>query len=172
MPLTYVLLSNAQKNLRTYCQGQNNKEISVPIKTTEHEEHQYEENIKKNILAKALDFVQKTGWSIESLAQGAEAAGYPGVAHGLFPNGGGDLVHYFNITCNEKLVEQMKSVSNSNIFNDHTIDSRCLDNNSFFFLIWTIILKWPKEEIKESKVPAQLIENAIMTRLLMIEPYK
>lgn len=134
MPLTYVLLSNAQKNLRTYCQGQNNKEISVPIKTTEHEEHQYEENIKKNILAKALDFVQKTGWSIESLAQGAEAAGYPGVAHGLFPNGGGDLVHYFNITCNEKLVEQMKSVSNSNIFNDHTIDSRCLDNNSFFLI--------------------------------------
>ncbi|XP_045450806.1 ubiquinone biosynthesis protein COQ9, mitochondrial [Melitaea cinxia] len=140
MPLTTVLLCNAKENLRTYCQGQSNKEISVPIKTTDQEEHQYEENIKKNILAKALDFVQKTGWSIESLAQGAEAAGYPGVAHGLFPNGGGDLVHYFNITCNEKLVEQMKS--------------------------------WPKGELKESKVPAQLIENAIMMRLLMIEPYK
>lgn len=171
MPLTYVLLSNAQKNVRTYCQGQNYKEISVPIKTTEHEEHQYEENIKKNILAKALDFVQKTGWSIESLAQGAKAAGYPGVAHGLFPNGGGDLVHYFNITCNEKLVEQMKSVSNSNIFNDHTI-LIVIVWIILVFLIWTILLKWPKEELKESKVPAQLIENAIMMRLLMIEPYK
>ncbi|CAH0729642.1 unnamed protein product, partial [Brenthis ino] len=106
----------------------------------DQEETQYEEDIKKRILAKALEFVQKSGWSVESLAQGAEAAGYPGIAHGLFPNGGGDLVHFFNVTCNESLVEEMKT--------------------------------WPKEDLKESKVPAQQIENAIMTRLLMIDPYK
>ncbi|XP_050351811.1 ubiquinone biosynthesis protein COQ9, mitochondrial-like isoform X2 [Nymphalis io] len=139
-PITTISFSNAQKTFRHYCQGQTNKEIVLTPKSTEQDERQYEEDIKRSILAKALDYVLKTGWSIESLAQGAEAVGYPGVAHGLFPNGGGDLVHYFNITCNENLVEQMKS--------------------------------WPKEELKESKVPAQLIENAIMTRLLMIDPYK
>ncbi|CAH2244496.1 jg17970 [Pararge aegeria aegeria] len=126
------------KVLRSYCQGVR-KEVVVPA-TFDQEDHQYEEDVKKRILSKALEFVTKSGWSVDSLAQGAEAAGYPGVSHGLFPNGGGDLVHYFNVTCNEKLVEEMKS--------------------------------WPKEELKESKVPAQQIENAIMTRLLMIEPYK
>ncbi|CAG5025467.1 unnamed protein product [Parnassius apollo] len=108
--------------------------------TSDQDEHRYEENVKENILAKALDFVPKTGWSIESLSQGAEAAGYPGITHGLFPNGSGDLVHYFNVKCNEILVEQIKH--------------------------------WPKEGLKESKVPVQFIEDAIMTRLLMIQPYK
>ncbi|XP_069359142.1 ubiquinone biosynthesis protein COQ9, mitochondrial-like isoform X1 [Maniola hyperantus] len=136
--LTTSALNNTQKILRSYCQGVK-KEVVVPA-TIDQDDHQYEEDVKKRILAKALDFVAKSSWSVESLAQGAEAAGYPGVSHGLFPNGGGDLVHYFNITCNEKLVEEMKS--------------------------------WPKEELKESKVPAQQIENAIMTRLLMIEPFK
>lgn len=82
----------------------------MKVSNTDQEETQYEEDIKKRILAKALEFVQKSGWSVESLAQGAEAVGYPGIAHGLFPNGGGDLVHFFNVTCNERLVEEMKTV--------------------------------------------------------------
>ncbi|XP_052741827.1 ubiquinone biosynthesis protein COQ9, mitochondrial isoform X2 [Bicyclus anynana] len=138
IPLTAIAINNTQKIVRSYCQGAK-KEIVVAT-NTDQDDHQYEEDIKKRILAKALDFVTKSGWSVDSLAHGAEAAGYPGVSHGLFPNGGGDLVHYFNVTCNEKLVEEMKS--------------------------------WPKEKLKEPKVPAQQIENAIMTRILMIEPYK
>ena len=77
----------------------------------EQEDQQYEENIKNSILENALDFVTKFGWSVESLSAGAKAAGYPTITHGLFPNGGGDLVHYFNIKCNEKLVDAMKTVS-------------------------------------------------------------
>ncbi|XP_022830308.1 ubiquinone biosynthesis protein COQ9-B, mitochondrial-like isoform X2 [Spodoptera litura] len=75
----------------------------------EQEDHQYEENIKKNILENALQFVPKNGWSVESLSAGAKAAGYPTITHGLFPNGGADLVHYFNVRCNERLVDAMKT---------------------------------------------------------------
>lgn len=107
-------MNNFQKNIRKYCQVKpTNKEVVLQTITTDQEDKQYEENIKKNILSKALEFVPKSGWSIDALAQGAEAAGYPGIAHGLFPNGGGDLVHYFNITCNERLVDEMKTVSYS-----------------------------------------------------------
>ncbi|XP_072947201.1 glomulin-like [Epargyreus clarus] len=143
-PLPLVPISNAQRTLRFYCQRVNenirNTEAPMQVVATEHEEHQYEENVKSRILTKALEFVTKHGWSVDSLSQGAEAAGYPGISHGLFPNGGGDLVHYFNVRCNEQLVEQMKA--------------------------------WPKQDLKESKIPAQQIEDAIMTRLQMIGPYK
>lgn len=86
-------------------------EKTPQVVATFDEEHQYEEDIKTRILENALQFVTKSGWSVESLTAGAEAMGYPGVAHGLFPNGGGDLVHYFNVKCNEELVAQMKNVS-------------------------------------------------------------
>lgn len=79
---------------------------------SEKEDQQYEEDVKARILEKALGFVGASGWSVEALGAGAEAAGYPGVSHGLFPNGGADLVHYFNVKCNEDLVSQMKSVRN------------------------------------------------------------
>ncbi|XP_073947242.1 uncharacterized protein isoform X2 [Choristoneura fumiferana] len=142
IPLASVPSRNIQRQIRSYSQLNTDKDIKTPttITATEHEEHQYEENVKNRILERALEFVTKSGWSVESLSAGAEAAGYPGITHGLFPNGGGDLVHYFNVKCNEELVEQMKS--------------------------------WPKEQLIETKVPAKFIENAIMTRLLMIEPYK
>lgn len=135
-----VRINRSSKLLRNYCQTRPESEVKVAIAATEHEEQQYEEDIKNHILEKALDFVPKHGWSVESISAGAEAAGYPGVTHGLFPNGGADLVHYFNVRCNDNLVKKMKS--------------------------------WPKEELKEPKVPTKFIENAIMTRLLMIEPYK
>ncbi|XP_052754951.1 ubiquinone biosynthesis protein COQ9, mitochondrial-like isoform X2 [Galleria mellonella] len=140
LPIMSVRINRSSKLLRNYCQTRPESEVKVAIAATEHEEQQYEEDIKNHILEKALDFVPKHGWSVESISAGAEAAGYPGVTHGLFPNGGADLVHYFNVRCNDNLVKKMKS--------------------------------WPKEELKEPKVPTKFIENAIMTRLLMIEPYK
>lgn len=141
LPLATVALQNTQRQIRYYSQIAE-KEIKGPATTvtTEQEENQYEESVKNRILEKALEFVTKNSWSVESLSAGAEAAGYPGVAHGLFPNGGGDLIHYFNVKCNDSLVEQMKS--------------------------------WPKDQVRESNVPTKFIENAIMTRLFMIEPYK
>ncbi|CAH2981246.1 unnamed protein product [Chilo suppressalis] len=147
LPLASVPVNKSQRVIRNYCQSKQDKEAKeIPTKlpvtniSTEHEEQQYEENVKNHILFKALEHVTKTGWSVESLSAGAEAAGYPGITHGLFPNGGGDLVHYFNVKCNEDLVTQMKS--------------------------------WPKEDLKANRVPSKFIENAILTRLLMIEPYK
>ncbi|KPI91685.1 Ubiquinone biosynthesis protein COQ9, mitochondrial [Papilio xuthus] len=141
LPLTTISINNHQRIIRTYCQkSEIQKGEIVSTLPPEQDEQQYEQNVKDSILSKALDFVPKFGWSVESLSHGAEAAGYPGITHGLFPNGGGDLVHYFNVKCNEELVEKMKS--------------------------------WPKEDLKNMKVPVQLIENAIMTRLLMIQPYK
>ncbi|CAG9561101.1 unnamed protein product [Danaus chrysippus] len=140
-PLLTISINTKQRIIRSYNQGHDDKEfVKVPAVINEQDDHKYEEDIKKRIISKALDFVPSKGWSVDALAQGAEAAGYPGVAHGLFPNGGGDLVHYFNVSCNERLVNEMKS--------------------------------WPKEELKGNKVPAQMIENAIISRLLMIEPYK
>ncbi|XP_063828105.1 ubiquinone biosynthesis protein COQ9, mitochondrial-like isoform X2 [Ostrinia nubilalis] len=141
LPLTTVPVNKSQRIIRHYCKNppQHESKLPTPV-VNEQEEHQYEENVKNHILQCALEYVPKTGWSVESLSAGAEAAGYPGITHGLFPNGGGDLVHYFNVKCNESLVEQMKN--------------------------------WPKEDLKEHKVPTKFIENAIITRLSMIEPYK
>ncbi|CAK1556175.1 unnamed protein product [Leptosia nina] len=135
-----VLAPISRTILRQYCKTAEKKDKVIPVIRTGTEENQYEDDIKNQILAKSLDFVPKSGWSVESLASGAEAAGYPGITHGLFPNGGGDLVHYFNVKCNEQLVEQMKA--------------------------------WPKEDVLGTKIPVQKVENAIMIRLLMIEPYK
>ncbi|XP_059054051.1 ubiquinone biosynthesis protein COQ9, mitochondrial-like isoform X2 [Achroia grisella] len=141
LPIISVSINQQTPKLfRNYCQSLPESEVKVAIAATEYEEQQYEENIKNRILEKALEFVPKSGWSIESISAGAEAAGYPGITHGLFPNGGADLVHYFNVRCNDYLVQKMKS--------------------------------WPKEEVKEPKVPVKFIENAIITRLLMIDPYK
>lgn len=111
LPLVSVSMNNSQQIIRHYCQTLNKDNTKLPTETTEQEEHQYEENVKTKILEYALQFVPKSGWSIESLSAGAKAAGYPTITHGLFPNGGGDLVHYFNVKCNEELVLHMKQVS-------------------------------------------------------------
>lgn len=39
---------------------------------------------------------------------GAEKEGLPGVAHGMFPRGGAELVFFFYGECNQQLVKQMK----------------------------------------------------------------
>jgi hypothetical protein len=70
----------------------------------------YEDDIKDKILAASLPFVVELGWSRKALGAGAQAAGYPGVTHGLFPRGGADLVHYFQRTSNLQLVEVLKEV--------------------------------------------------------------
>lgn len=75
----------------------------------QNEEH-YEEDIKDKILEASLPFVVELGWSKNAISAGAKAVGYPGVTHGLFSRGGGDLVYYFQRTSNQKLVEYLKQV--------------------------------------------------------------
>lgn len=74
-------------------------------------EENYEEDIKTKILAAALPFVLELGWSKDAISAGAKTVGYPGITHGLFPNGGADLIHYFQKTSNLQLVEILKKVS-------------------------------------------------------------
>ncbi|KAK9696538.1 COQ9 [Popillia japonica] len=52
---------------------------------------------------------ENTGWSKESIAAGAQDVGYPSITHGMFARGGGDLVHYFQQTANQRLVQYMKA---------------------------------------------------------------
>ena len=47
------------------------------------------------------------GWTTKSLSEAAKHEGYPGIAHGMFPRGGGDIVHHFVKECNAQLAEQM-----------------------------------------------------------------
>ncbi|XP_063892978.1 ubiquinone biosynthesis protein COQ9, mitochondrial isoform X2 [Helicoverpa armigera] len=109
-----VIRSRALSSQQTQVNPEKDVKLSIPSTYTppnqqENEDRQYEENIKNCILENALQFVPKTGWTVESLSAGAKAAGYPTITHGIFPNGGGDLVHYFNVKCNTKLVDEMKT---------------------------------------------------------------
>lgn len=82
---------------------------SEPTQTNE----KYEDDIKNKILEASLCHVNSTGWSKESIAAGAQDVGYPSITHGMFARGGGDLVHYFQQTANQRLVQYMKAkVSN------------------------------------------------------------
>ncbi|KAF9405522.1 hypothetical protein HW555_013787 [Spodoptera exigua] len=114
-PFASIAIKSSQGlSSQTQVNPEKDTKLSIPTTYTsssdhEQEDHQYEENIKKIIFENALQFVPKNGWSVESLSAGAKAAGYPTITHGLFPNGGGDLVHYFNVRCNEQLVDAMKT---------------------------------------------------------------
>ena len=43
-----------------------------------------------------------------AMVTGAEIEGFPGVAHGLFPRGGIELVNHFYVSSNQSLVEGLK----------------------------------------------------------------
>ncbi|XP_067130957.1 ubiquinone biosynthesis protein COQ9, mitochondrial [Centruroides vittatus] len=68
-----------------------------------------EDDIKTSILDAGLEFVSQHGWSRDALAAGAEKIGYPGIAHGMFPNGGAELVHHFYYTSNRALESKLKT---------------------------------------------------------------
>eukprot|EP01113_Clastostelium_recurvatum_P011049 TRINITY_DN15569_c1_g2_i2.p1 TRINITY_DN15569_c1_g2~~TRINITY_DN15569_c1_g2_i2.p1 ORF type:complete len:262 (-),score=33.75 TRINITY_DN15569_c1_g2_i2:32-817(-) len=62
---------------------------------------------RPNILQSSLKHVAKYGWTVEALAQGAKDNNLPPTAHGMFPNGGYDLVHYFVDQSNKNLAKQL-----------------------------------------------------------------
>ncbi|XP_076333357.1 ubiquinone biosynthesis protein COQ9, mitochondrial isoform X2 [Tachypleus tridentatus] len=75
----------------------------------EHDQQdQEDEAIKIKILNTALLFVQEHGWTRRALAAGAEQLGLPGVAHGLFPKGGVELINHFYTSSNEELAAQLE----------------------------------------------------------------
>lgn len=63
--------------------------------------------IRESILNASLPFVQKYGWTREAIQQGAASINYPGIAHGLFPAGGIELINHFVLGCDRQLVENL-----------------------------------------------------------------
>lgn len=71
-------------------------------------------SIRSDILNAALPFVDSLGWTREAIAKGAESIGYPGVIHGMFPNGGIELVYHFYSQNNRKLFEILNEEKSKN----------------------------------------------------------
>lgn len=78
----------------------------------EENEHSYDtEQVKLDILEASLNYVLEHGWSRSSLAAGAKSVGLSSAAHGMFPDGGAELVHYFNSSNNRELERLLKEKS-------------------------------------------------------------
>lgn len=104
----------------------------------------YEKDIKTKILNASLNFVHDLGWSQQAISAGAESIGYPGIIHGMFPNQGADLVHYFYMACNKELNSMLKKRQEA-------------------------LRSLPA---KEKQTFEKQLNDAVETRLRMIVPYK
>lgn len=108
----------------------------------ETEETVTEDELKSSILDSSLHFVPSHGWSVKAIAEGARQHGYPGVTHGLFPRGGGDLMHHFVRQCNSEVRKHLESLSED------------------------------ADEPKESKeLSTSIVRDAFEMRLRMLVPY-
>lgn len=103
------------------------------------------DDIKHNILQSALEFVPHHGWTIRALSEGAKVQGLPGIAHGMFPRAGGDLMHHFVRECNRQLAEGLAAQTQ-----DQEEDG---------------------EDGPRPRRTSAFIRNALETRLRMIIPY-
>lgn len=121
-----------------------NKKVESQHTTHEESDEEYETNIKTKILDVSLKFVPELGWSKQAVSAGAESIGYPGVIHGLFPNGGAALVQHFYSSCNRKLNDILKKET----------------------------LAIQGDPSKPRKTPEQQIRDAVEIRLRMLAPYK
>lgn len=82
------------------------KEKASNEESTEKEDEQVTE-VKNKILDAALEFVSASGWTRQAILNGAEKVGYPSTIHGMFPNGGIDLINYYYLKCNKQLIDIM-----------------------------------------------------------------
>ncbi|KAF7403973.1 hypothetical protein HZH68_006767 [Vespula germanica] len=76
--------------------------------SNEETEEEYEKKTKRKILIASMNFVPELGWSRQAISAGAESIGYPGIIHGMFPNGGAELVAHFYSSCNNELNKILK----------------------------------------------------------------
>lgn len=132
-----ALLSDQSEN-------DNNKKKEPQQFVHEETDEEYERNIKTKILGASLKFVPEMGWSKQAISAGAESIGYPGVIHGLFPNGGAALVLHFYSMSNHKLNQMLEKET----------------------------LAIETDPSNPRKTPEQQIQDAIETRLRMVIPYK
>lgn len=118
-------------------------------KTSSNEDHDKVHKLRSEILDASLRFVPIHGWSIDAIVQGAESINYPGVAHGMFPNGAIELIHHFYAKCNRDLIEQLQHELNKSTEKSEK-DDKTIDRPS----------------------PKEFAIKAIRLRLEMIIPYK
>lgn len=88
---------------------QQQDEESTPTELNEEKINE----VRTQILNASLQFVATNGWTRETIAKGAEHIGYPGVVHGMFPNGGIELIQYFYLSSNQKLIHQLSEEVNA-----------------------------------------------------------
>lgn len=125
-------------------ENDSNRKTESQQSTHEESDEEYETNIKTKILGASLKFVPDMGWSKQAISAGAESIGYPGVIHGLFPNGGAALVQYFYSMCNRELNQMLEKE----------------------------ILAIEADPSSPQKTPEQQVRDAVETRLRMVIPYK
>ncbi|XP_070151044.1 ubiquinone biosynthesis protein COQ9, mitochondrial [Polyergus mexicanus] len=127
-------------------QSENDSDKKTEPQQSIHEEsdEEYEKNIKTKILGASLKFVPDMGWSQQAISAGAESIGYPGVIHGLFPNGGAALVQHFYSMCNRELNQMLEKET----------------------------LAIEADPSSPQKAPEMQIRDAVETRLRMVIPYK
>lgn len=98
--------------LRTGDQGENrdnSEEEQGAEEEREAEETQDED--EERILAASLAFVPQHGWTTEAIAEGARSLGLSGTVHGIFPDGGYDIISFFEHQCNKKLTCHLQQLS-------------------------------------------------------------
>lgn len=127
-------------------QSENDSDKKTGPQQSIHEEsdEEYEKNIETKILGASLKFVPDMGWSKQAISAGAESIGYPGVTHGLFPNGGAALVQHFYSMCNRELNQMLEKET----------------------------LAIEADPSSPRKAPEVQIRDAVETRLRMVIPYK
>lgn len=145
--------ANEQKIEREYEEEEKLKErnqqtIDQSLTEQSTEDTKKINKVRSDILDASLKYVSSHGWSQEAIAHGAESINYPGVAHGMFPGGGIELINHFYTKCNQELIKQLQLE-----FNDSNING---DN--------------PK--ISDNFNPRDFAIRAIRLRLEMIIPYK
>ncbi|XP_018332579.1 ubiquinone biosynthesis protein COQ9, mitochondrial [Agrilus planipennis] len=138
------------------------------VNINKENEENYEENIQNKILEASLTYVQELGWSKAALSSGAEQVGYPGISHSMFPNGGGDLVHYFQKRSSKRLLQYLKELQQES-------SSRPIPPINFVEkalkarLEMTVpyVSKWP-QAIAIMSLP-QNVPNSLATLLTMVD---
>lgn len=146
--------ANEEKIEREYEEQERQKEQNEQngnehTRSESTDEHDRVQKVRDDILDASLKYVTQHGWSPEAISHGAESINYPGVIHGMFPNGGIELINFFYRKCNRKLIEQLQNEQNSS--------SSTVDEN---------------DKAKEQLSPRDFAIRAIRLRLEMIIPFK
>ncbi|XP_046396980.1 ubiquinone biosynthesis protein COQ9, mitochondrial [Ischnura elegans] len=103
-----VFQGKAQERLRRALSSSSNSDSKSNAEDKDQSCKVDTKDVKKKIMEASLPYVNIHGWTKVAISAGAESIGYPGVAHGLFPGGGVELVNFFYTSCNHDLAERLK----------------------------------------------------------------